>query len=214
MVYIDMPDESLNPLRDSDSNFVWESVLETSSIPIRFALPKLYKDLSIISKSLGKDAQIGVDYQLDDDVGSSDPSDWIWVTDLIESPKDVVDLNLGNAENIRFRLRLMTKDASVPVEAIATVLKGVSRTPLKRQYSMNLELGGKTLLGDEDHDPFELIQWLRKSAVSAEALLMQSKDPTLDGIWVFVDNPATLREWLSDDSRDMGGSVTLVLREA
>lgn len=214
MVYIDMPDESLNPLRDSDSRYVWESVIETSSIPIRFALPKLYKSITIISKSLGKNAQIGVDYQLDDNVGSTTASDWIWVTDLIESPKDIADLNLGNAENIRFRFRLMIKDASTPVEVLATVLKGVSRTPLKRQYSMNIELGGKTKLGDEDHDPFELITWLRESAVSASALRMQSPDPTLHDIWVFVDNPSTLREWLSDDSRDMGGSVTLVLREA
>ena len=217
LVYIDFPDESLNPLKDSDQEFVWESVVETSSMDMGAAsLPKLFKELSVVSKNLGTVANIGVDYQIDQDVGSTDDSDWIQATELYLSPRDNVPLNLGNREKIRLRLRMMTNTKTTPVEIQSTVLKGLARTPMKRQWNVRVRMGHlqRTRRGAQDHDPIEFYKWILKSAQSAEAVLMEANDELMHNVFVFIESPSLFRKFLNTIQKWISGDVTLTLREA
>ena len=217
LVYIDFPDESLNPLKDSGQEFVWESVIETSSMDMGAAsLPKLFKELSIVSRSLGTVANIGVDYQIDQDVGSTDDSKWIQATELYLSPRDNVPLNLGNREKIRLRLRMMTNTKTTPVEIQATVLKGLARTPMKRQWNVRVRMGHlqRTRRGAQDHDPIAFYKWILKSAASAEAVLMEANDELMHNVFVFIESPSLFRKFLNTIQKWISGDVTLTLREA
>jgi hypothetical protein len=214
LVYIDFPDESLNPLKDSNQEFVWESVVETSAMDMGAAsLPKLFKELSVVSKSLGTVANIGADYQIDQDVGDSD---WIQATELYQSPRDNVPLNLGNREKIRLRLRMMTNTSTTPVAISATVLKGLARTPMKRQWNVRVKMGHlqRTRRGAQDHDPIAFYKWILKSAQSAEAVLMEANDELMHNVYVFIESPSLFRQFLNTIQKWIAGTVTLTLREA
>lgn len=213
-VFIELPDNSLNPMKDSDQQYVWEGAIETSAYPIRWALPKIYDELAVTADNLGSTASIGVDYKLDDDVHSNDPEDWIVATEMYESPRDIASLKLGNAENISFRLRLMSKTVTTPVQVRATTLKAVAILPIKRRWAMQIEIGReKNNVGRPDHNAFELAEWLRTRAVSGWLLTLEAPDPNLNGIWVKVDNPVTLRDSINKLGTNMKGHVNLVLRE-
>ena len=216
-VFLDLPDNSLNPLRDSTQAYCWEGVIELSAIDMGAAsLPKLFKELSVIAKNLGSTASISVDYQIDENVGSTTDSDWIHVTDLYRSPRDIAELNLGNRERIRIRLRMNTSTSTTPVEVIATVLKGLARTPVKRQWNMRVKISDlqRTKRGAQDHDPRDFYSWIRESAGSAEALLMEANDPLMHNIYVFLEPPSLFRKFLNTIQGWLGGTVALTLREA
>jgi len=217
LVYIDFPDESLNPLKDADQKYVWESVVETSAMDMGAAsLPKLFKELSVVSRNLGTVANIGVDYQIDQDVGSTDDSDWIQATELYQSPRDNVPLNLGNREKIRIRLRMMTSANTTPVEIQSTVLKGLARTPMKRQWNVRVRMGHlqRTRRGAQDHDPIAFYKWILQSAQSAEAVLMEANDELMHNVYVFIESPSLFRQFLNTIQKWIAGTITLTLREA
>ena len=215
LVYIDFPDESLNPLKDANQEFVWESVIETSSIDTGAAsLPKLFKELAVVSKNLGTVASIGIDYQIDQDVGSSD---WVQATELYLSPRDSAPLNLGNKEKIRLRLRMMTNTSTTPVEVQATVLKGLSRTPIKRTWNMRVKIKslqrnkrGK-LMAASGRD---LYQWLLDSANDAQIILMNSNDELMNDIYVILEPPSLFRSMINTIKGWLSGTVAVTLREA
>ena len=180
------------------------------------SLPKLFKELAVVARNLGTVANIGVDYQIDQDVGSTDDSDWIQATELYLSPRDSVPLNLGNRERIRLRLRMMTNTSTTPVEIQSTVLKGLARTPMKRQWNIRVKIGHlqRTRRGSQDHNPIDFYRWVLNSATSAEAVLMEANDELMHNIYVFIEAPTLFRKFLNVIQNWLGGVVTLTLREA
>lgn len=220
-VYIDLPDQSLNPDHDTDMEYVWEGVIETGWFPLRWSLPKLYKALDIISTNLGETGYVDVDYQLDDNVGSSEVETWVNIGRAQVSPFSEVNLNLGNCRNIRFRLRICGSASNTPPRIQSHILKSVARTPYTRYWTVPVLLGGeKDQRGNtEELSGKELALWLYSSCQKAEIVRVQSMDPLLDGAWVMIDNPSVIRRWLTDQmsnqrkGADVAGGVALAMRE-
>lgn len=212
-VYIDFPDTSMNPTKDSGAAYCWEAVCETAAFSYGVEQPKkLFNELDVISKNLGEDTVIDVDYQIDDYVGSTTASDWIFAGTLARSPLDTIPLKLGNRHKIRFRFRMRTTDRTTPPIMTSSVLDGLVTIPNKRQWNLKVRLGG-TVRGRPDHPAEELYLWLSDAAASAKLLHMRCTSETMDDTYVKVMPGIYNREYVSVVRKKEGGVIRLTLRE-
>ena len=210
-VYIDLPDQSMNPLRDPDSNFVHEFVMESPTHDFGAVhLPKLFKAIELSSENLGSTCHIDVDYKVDG------TSYWTEHTTLYQSPHDSADLNLGNRKKIVYRLRCHTNDESTPPIVNAVIVTGFARTKLKRQWNIRVKASDlqRTRTGGRDHSWKDLYGFVTEAARQAEMLTLRSSDATIDGLPVIVDAPGVFRQFLLSLQRWVGGSIAITLREA
>jgi len=211
--YIDFPQNTLNPLNDSTFRYHHEGVLITSTIDMGTArLPKLFKELDVLSKNLASGIYIEVDYQVDNDIGGTT---WTNMGQAFMSPESTVDIFLGNVRQIRFRLRLVTGVAETPAIIAATVAEGYARTPLKYQYLLRLRTGDNkfTLRGDQDHDPDELVRWLKEAAAGAKKIMMRSLWEQFDRKIVIVE-PIALDRTVTDTIEGAWAAIgSITLRE-
>jgi hypothetical protein len=112
---------------------------------------------------------------------------------------------------------MLTEDADVPPVAVATVLEGFARTPLKFQWEMRVKVGStqRDLAGvNADHDPDKFLIWLKDAAVRARKVYMRSIWSQMDGKYVIVEPPSLLRQFTNNILGFWGGSVTVTVREA
>ena len=213
-IYITFPQSTLNPLHDSSMNYHHEAVVETSTFTMDAErLKKFFKKLDFITRGLGSAANIAVDYKIDEDIGDSTKT-WIDVTTLYESPLDEVLLNLGNKHRIRFRYRIRSMDADKPAIVIATVLDCFARTPYKRTWQLRIKLGGNTYIGEQDHNPYDLYEWLENMCQNAEGLIMHANDHMMDGVMVIIEPPSLIRSAIQWIERKFTGWATFTLKEA
>jgi hypothetical protein len=215
LVYQEWPQETFNPLRDGEMNYQHECVLVTGSIDMGAArLPKFFKELSLISENLTTGIEVHLDYQVDEDIGS--PT-WIRAETFYSSPEDSLSINTGNVRKIRARLRLLTNRTAIPPVAVATVLEGFARTPLKYQWNMRVKVSDtqRNLSGvNVDHDPDEFLNWLKDAATGARKVYMRSIWEQMDRKYVIVEPPSLLRQFSNNILGFWGGSVTVTVREA
>ncbi len=213
LYYLNMPKKSLTPLNDPDVRYMHEGVLETATVDMGAAqLPKLFHEIHCVSKNLNSSVgNIFVDYQLDDDIGSTA---WTEAGRFIYSPSDVVKINRGDKQRIRLRYRMLTAASSSPTEVKAFALKAVARTPLKRQWDLRCKAGSfqVTSLGLPDHAPDDFYTWLLDAAVTTKPLHMKSVWTALDDIWVYAEAPTLQREYTTP-SGEWGGLFHMVLKE-
>jgi len=216
MCFIEFPQDTLNPLHDTDLDYSHEFSLETATFTMGAErLPKLFKELNFITEALGTSGNIVVDYKLDEDIGDS-TSKWTEVTTIFHSPDDVIPLNLGNKRRIRFRFRVRTLDADKPVKIIATVLECLARTPTKRQWNMRIRISDLqyTRWGARDHDPIEFYDWLLRQSMNAQEIFMRANDEIMDEMYVIVEPPGLFRTFQNNQEQWLSGIVTLTVREA
>jgi hypothetical protein len=156
---------------------------------------------------------VHLEYQTDNDIGTTT---WIKAETFYSSPEDNLEINKGNVKRIRFRLRLLTNDADVPPVIFSTVLEGFARTPLKYQWNMRIKISDtqRDLSGiNADHDPDEFLTWLKNAAIGARRIYMRSIWEQMDGKYVIVEPPATLRQFTNNLLGFWGGAVTVTVRE-
>lgn len=214
MIYFDLPDESLNPLRDSTVNYMHESVIISSTHDLNAsAMKKLFKSIDVTAQNLGTSRYIGVDYQVDDDVGSDD---WIELTNLSSSPFSSAILNLGNKHQMRYRLRLNTNSSTEPIELKSVVLKGFVKTPVKRQWNMVAKISdiAHTRRGTKVDDPRDFYRWYLQVSENAQELLLRGPDELMDNIYVIAEQPSLFRQFNIAVLGWLGGKVPITLREA
>jgi hypothetical protein len=215
LVYQEWPQETFNPLRDNGLKFQHECVLVMGSIDMGAArLPKFIKEMSLISENLRTGIEVHLDYQVDEDIGSTT---WIRAETFYSSPEDGLSIHAGNVRKIRARLRLLTNDAEIPPVAIATVVEGFARTPLKYQWNMRIKVSDtqRELSGmNVDHDPDEFLNWLKDAAIGARKVYMRSIWEQMDSKYVIVEPPSLLRQFGNNILGFWGGSVTVTVREA
>ena len=110
----------------------------------------------------------------------------------------------------------MTSTNTTPVEIQSTVLKGLARTPMKRQWNVRVRMGHlqRTRRGAQDHDPIAFYKWILQSAQSAEAVLMEANDELMHNVYVFIESPSLFRQFLNTIQKWIAGTITLTLREA
>jgi len=215
-IYMTFPEHTLNPLHDTGMSYHHEGVLTTATYTMGAErLPKLFKELDFITEGLGSSADIVVDYKVDEDIGDS-TSKWTEVTRIHHSPDDSVPLNLGNKRRIRFRIRARTSDSDKPPKIIATVLDCFARTPVKRQWNLRIKISDKQVTKDgaPDHGAAELYKWLLDASGNAEDIFMRANDELMDELWVIVEPPNFFRSFINRVLKQLGGSVTLTLRES
>jgi hypothetical protein len=214
IIYVTYPLNTFNPLRDSGIYFAPEGVLTSATFDMGASrLPKLYKDLTVISKNLDGVCKIALDYQMDDDIGTDT---WITMGDFLLSPSDTQAIDEGKRYAMRFRYRLQTNDALLPPIIKATVLEGVARTPVKYQWVLRVKTSSiqSTFTGSPDHKPDALLTWLKEKAGNAEVLHMHSSIKAMDGKIVMAEPPTVMRDFSNSILKFWGGQVVIVLREA
>jgi len=214
LVYQDWPRETFNPLKDSGRTFYPEAQLISSTIDMGVSrLPKLIKEISAAVENLSGYVEAHLDYQINEDVGSDD---WICAGSYQVKPFDDVPINQGEVYQIRFRLRLTTRDESTPPIVNATVLEGFARTPIKYQWNMRLKISStqRDLSGvSRDVDPDEFMAWLKDAAVGSKRIYTRSIWEQMDRKYVVVEPPTLLRTFMNNILGYWGGSVELCLRE-
>jgi len=214
LIYMDFPQDTINPIQDTSHNYVNEAHLITSFIDMESSgIPKLFKDLELITEDMDSDAYIAVDYQYDKDIGSST---WISADAVYNSPHDYVAINESQRRRIRLRLRLICNDMDSPPILRATVLKAFARTPIKRIFAMrvkaeSLELDGR---GNVSKDLKDFYNWLWSSSETTRLIRMRTSIPEIDDMWVVVEPPGVVRRSLNKLLGNWTGSFELTLREA
>lgn len=209
------PRNTFNPLKDEGVVYQHECALTLADIEMGAArLPKFIKELSLISENLTTGIEVHLEYQTDKDIGSGT---WLFAGTFYSSPEDTLVINEGDVRRIRLRLRLVTDVATTPPVVRATVLEGFARTPLKYQWNMRIKVGDvqRNLAGvNHDHDPDEFLTWLKDAAMGAKKVMLRSIWEPMDGKYVIVEPPSTLRTFTDPVSGEWGGAVVISVREA
>ena len=210
-----MPFNSLNPTKDTSILFQHEAIIETSIFDMgASALYKFWKELSISAEHLSSvnGNEIVVDYQTDSDIGTST---WIYLGRALISPESTLPINLGSVKKIRFRLRLLTGDASNPPVLMATTLKGFGRIPYKRQWNIRIDVSSaqRNRRGQKSPKPDDVYNFLRDACQTAGALLMRCSVKQLDEVWVVAQPPGWVRKTLNTIQQWWSGTATITLLE-
>ena len=213
LYYQQMPRHTLNPLRDRNFKYQHEAVLITPTIDMGVAeLPKLFSDVTVISRNLGSTgSEIRVDYQIDDEVNGSS---WIPLGVMISSPVDTLKINRGGAKQIRLRFRMLTADVNKATEIYAIILKGVSRTPVKRQWNIRATVGDFQVdsQGLPDVDPDVFYDWIQAAASNTVPIYMKSRWSNMNDFYVYAEPPSVSRVYATP-SGEWGGELNIVIKE-
>lgn len=218
-LYLTFPQDGLHPLRDTAMPYAHETVLTMSTVDLgALRLPKLFKEFEAAvdgfqrggSSSKGK--EIWLDAQFDDDIGTSR---WITLGVLERAPVDQIQMNIAGRRSARFRLRIITNSATVPVVLRATTVEAFGRTPVKYQYSLTLRASSlqRTRTGQLDHDPNDFIAWLKAKAGSADKVRVHSVFAQWDDKLVVIEPPTIRRKWKNDILAWEGVSIMLTVRD-
>ena len=207
------PKDTLNPLRDGNIHYQHEAVFETATINMNAVqLPKLFGRIFGITKNLASTAaRIFIEYQLDDDIGSTN---WILIGAFTRSPIDQLRIRRGDKHALRLRARGITQNSTIPSELNALVVKALARTPVRRQWVIRATAGDFQVdaQGLDDADPDDFYLWLRDMAITAEPILMHSAWSAMDDIYVFLESP-TLQRLYTTPEGEWGGELTMTIRE-
>jgi hypothetical protein len=130
------------------------------------------------------------------------------------SPAARFNINRGDKVAIRLRIRGVTDSATTPTVVNGTVLEGIARTPVKRQFNIRARSGTfqVTQMGLKDTDPDHFYAWWQDAAVTAKPLHMRSKWRAIDDLWVFAEAPTVARDYTTP-AGDWGGTFGITIRE-
>ena len=189
-IYQEFPYNTAAPLRDSGVLYQHEGVLESSVIDMGAAsrLPKYINNLTALSKNLSDAGMyIGVDYQVDDDVHTSN---WNSVQNFSVSPEDVTNINKGNLRQFAYRLRLNTDNNTIPVDIKAVVPSGFARVPYRKIWNVRIKTGGMfDKNGGNNISQEDLLEWLDEAASFPGRITMTSIYSYMNDKSVIVSPP-------------------------
>jgi hypothetical protein len=207
------PKDTLNPRNDGEVRYQHEAVLESGIIDMNsMQIPKLFSKVYAVSRNLeSTKATIYLDYQLDDDIGSTL---WTPLRNFRRSPIDGLDVRRGNKRSIRLRLRGVTYNSTAQSELQALTLNALGRIPVRRQWNISAAAGDfqVDLQGLEDSDPDEFYKWIRRASVSAEPLLLRSAWEAMDDIYVYIEQPIVNRLYTTP-AGEWGANLNVTIRE-
>jgi len=200
LIHIDQPDNGLLPFRDTDTRYVWSGyVVSTVHDFGAFQSPKFYEGLDLISKNLGQNTTVEIDYQAGKNVGTSN---WVPADVAFSSPINKVKLDVQDENELAYRLRLGTSDNTVTPLISATVMVGVSRTISKRQWNLQIKIGHS-----RDNNPMEVYNWLLKVSRSARKVGMYSKMLQMDNVDVLIKSPRLFINNYNEVEKKLTGTV-------
>jgi hypothetical protein len=214
LVYLELPQDAINPLHDATVNYMHEGVLISSIIDMgRLGLKKAFFNDTATTENLTAGIEIALDYQVDDDVGTDD---WLSAGKFLESEEDVVAIDEGNRRKMRLRLRFRSNNADVPPVLNALIVEGFGRVPFKRQWNLDLTTGDYqvTWVGGRDHDPNKFLDFLMDAAMNAVLFRIRSVWEPQDDLWVTIAPTSVFPEFVNRFSGEWQGDLTVTFREA
>lgn len=214
LMYCDFPADTFYPLRDNAVRYEPEAIVVTSTFDMGAKnMPKAWREIQIVSENLSNDTYISVDYQADEEIGTDT---WNELGTVYTSPNGFLPINVSNKYRMRFRLRMNTSDNSIPPVLVATVVKCFGRVPTRYQWVIRAKVSDlqTTKTGAPDHDPDEILEWLKEKSQEASILTMECKTlPALDKKAVIVEPPTPWRNFMSTVLNLWGGEIVITLRE-
>jgi hypothetical protein len=143
LVWIPLPTESFNPLKDSNYTYTHEGYLVTGWISADFLdVEKLIKSVKLFTENLSGSTQtVQVEYQ--EETGSVSGGWTALVSAFNTSPFQEVLLSSSyniTSRRIRFRIRLFTTSYLTTPVVKASVVEALIRLPVKYSYTMTIRL--------------------------------------------------------------------------
>ena len=197
---------SLTPLREA-FEFQHEAVMESPIVDMGHAETyKFFKELRLSTENLDKDGiRVELDYQYGKYVNTST---WNSAQPFLFSPTDTSSLNIGEASRIKYRLRLLTDDASTPPIVNASVLKGYEVVPVKRLWNIRIKVSKSDKVTDAD----ELYDWLWDACQRAKKIFMYTAFPGINDVLVKLEPPNTVWRFINK-AKKWTGVMQLSVRE-
>lgn len=212
LVFQEMPFMKGSPRLDSGVRYMHEAVLESAAIDMGTAsdLPKFIKELTVFCENLGGGNEIVVDYQTDENVGTSN---WTEATTLYESPESKAYLGLDNIRKFAYRLRIRSADNTAPVDVLGAVPSGYARVPFKMVWTMRCRADNITSRG-RIVKPDELMRWLLDTARFPSRIQMTSQYQLAHKFFVVIHPPRMFPYKPSSSGQSEESMFTITLEEA
>jgi len=221
MVYLEFPEGTLDPATDYGGLArQHEGYLITGRIEMGTDnLPKYLKRVAMSTDNLGTSIAgyekfIDVDYQVNEDVGTST---WLYAGRVQKSPLEYADINVGGVYSARLRFRFKTSDGAGDLFPIlrAYVLEGYTRTPVQRQFAIRARVShdAHDKLGGIDANPDDLLDWLNNAAQTAQKIILRSRFKRFDNRLVVVEPVTPIYESMSEKSDRWSGVLAFTVRE-
>jgi hypothetical protein len=187
LVFQEMPFMKGSPRLDSGVRYQHEAVIESSSIDMGTAsgLPKFVKELTILSENLGNGNDIAVDYQVDENVGTTN---WVEAGTIYNSPETTIYLGLDNIRKFAYRLRIHCADNTLPPVVRGVTPNGYARAPYKMIWTLRCRADNITSRG-RIVKPAELMRWLLDSARYPGRVMMLSQYELAHKFFVIIHPP-------------------------
>lgn len=213
LVYIEFPLFAANPRRDTSLSYQHYSELETSTFTA--GDDTLYKLVASVRLNLEEaSSTVYVDYQKDDDVGTST---WYEIGLAKNIQRNEFILNLGNVQQYRLRLRVYTTTATDPPVINSYMSRGHVVSPKKYMWvsSFRVDQNQITRRGSPDFSPDYIYDYLMDAAERASALQMRSVISTMDDKSVTVSFPVKHQNWsqVLNGKTQWGGYIDVQFRE-
>ena len=96
----------------------------------------------------------------------------------------------------------------------ASVVEMFARTPVKYMFQMTLKIKHLqvTSTGGQDHDPDELLGFLKRAAENADVVYMRSKWKAADEKYVVLLPPTVRRNYAQPSQGWWGGEIHILAR--
>lgn len=173
LMYQEMPLFGVRPIQDSGCAYQHEGVVEFATMDLLNTDPKYFSYFAGDTKKLANAAtnavygrEIGVDYQLNDNIGGTT---WVNAGSFGISPQDRVSLNLGSKYKIRPRLRILSDDADNPPILENFALSLFQRTKLYSSVTMDINA-----FSDDEITGEEIWQGIIGMVMRAETVRVES----------------------------------------
>ena len=219
LIYQKFPYNHTNPLKDS--TVIYSHTMEWISSTIDLGakgLKKLFKDIEVIGNNLSSAITEGyLFYQTDGNIGSSTWTRIGLIAGRTASPipdSALATINaLSNIQEIRFRLVFYCDIQTTPPTIDAITLKGYGRKPLKKQWSIKVNVAetAKNLGGG---DPKTFVDWYVDKSENAEALLAESKHSLIHNQTVILIPRSLRTDWIDNNKASFSGSAYIEVRQA
>jgi hypothetical protein len=214
LAYVEFPYAKPNPLYDSGSRYQHESVFYSGTIDMGTGarLPKYIKALTLLSKNLSASGmEVFVDFQTDEKINSST---WYESGSFTVSPEEELPLNIGDVRQFRYRLRMNTSDASIPVDLQGIVPNGFGRVPFRNIINMRAKAGRiYTPTGKKAITPDELLTWLRDAARFPGRITSRSRYALLNDLRVVISPPSISNVSPEFLDQNWKGSISISMME-
>lgn len=211
LVFQELPLMKGSPRLDSGMRYQHEAVLVSAKIDMGTAagMPKFFKELTLVTENLDAGKEILVQYQTDDDVGTSN---WTTASSALLSPESNVFLGLNNVRSFSYRLILRSNDNTVPLIVRGVTPNGFARTPYKMVWTLRCRADNVTV-SKKLAKSTELMRWLLDMSRFPYRVEMRSQYHLAHKFFVTVHPPSMFPYKAAVAGQDEESVFTLVLEE-